>query len=213
MLKAIPWNYRNDISHFIVICYYVNVSLLGYLKTYARCMHFNTPGVDFLVERDISLLPSTHFQRGKENKQECERTYRLSPVSWSISVTGIFRSRSSWCGESFDCWRDNRSEWAARRFRASFDRGIVAFDLINDEVVVVCTSGTSKELLDDGLADPVDNSSFWASLFSFIFTPSSPSSARRKKRKKIHMKYLLRYQNTRLMTLATTGAVRLRLWI
>lgn len=109
------------------------------------------------------------------------RTYRLSPVSWSINVTGIFRSRSSF-GESFDCWRDNRSECAARRCRASFDRGIVAFDLINDEVVVVCTSGTSKELLDDGLADPVDNSSFWASLFSFMFTPSSPSSAEKKRR-------------------------------
>lgn len=90
-------------------------------------------------------------------------------------MTGIFCSRSS-CGDSFECWRDKSSECAARRFRASFDRGIVAFDLINDEVVVVCTSGTSKELLDDGLADPVDNSSFWASLFSFIFTPSSPSS-------------------------------------
>lgn len=103
-------------------------------------------------------------------------TYRLSPVSWSISVTGIFRSRSS-CGESFECCRDSSRECAARRFRASLDRAFVALDLINDEVVVVCTSGMSRELLDDGLADPVDNSSFWASLFSFIFTPSSPSSA------------------------------------
>jgi hypothetical protein len=72
--------------------------------------------------------------------------------------------------------------------------------LINDEVVVVCTSGTSKELLDDGLADPVDNSSFWASLFSFIFTPSSPSSAEKKERRKVHMRYMARYQRSRLMT-------------
>lgn len=113
-------------------------------------------------------------------------THRFSPVSWSISVTGIFCSKSS-CGDSFDCWRhDSRIAAAAAaecvawsRFRASFDRGIVAFDLINDDVVVVCTSGTSRELLDDGLADPVDNSSFWASLFSFRFTPSSPSSGPR----------------------------------
>lgn len=129
-----------------------------------------------LVELDINLLCGRRI------------SYRLSPVSWSISVTGIFCSRSS----SFDCWRDNRSEWAARRLRASLDRGIVAFDLllINEDVVVVCTSGASRELLDDGLADPVDNSSsFWASLFSFIFTPSSPSSGSRKKeRKKVHMR-------------------------
>ena len=97
-------------------------------------------------------------------------------------MTGIFRSRSS-CGESFDCCLDNRSECAAKRLRASFDRAFVAFDLINDEVVVVCTSGMSKELLDDGLADPVDNSSFWASLFSFISTPSSPPSEEKKKGK------------------------------
>ena len=66
--------------------------------------------------------------------------------------------------------------------RASFDRGIDVFDFIIDDVVVVCTSGTSKEFVDDGLADPVDNSSFWASLFSFMFTPSSPSSAKKRKR-------------------------------
>lgn len=115
-------------------------------------------------------------------------TYRLSPVSWSIRVTGIFRSRSS-CGESFDCCRESSSECAAKRLRASFDRAFVALDLINDEVVVVCTSGMSRELLDDGLADPVDNSSFWASLFSFIFTPSSPSSAAGRKEKGKHMSY------------------------
>lgn len=115
-------------------------------------------------------------------------TYRLSPVSWSIRVTGIFRSRSS-CGESFDCCRASSSECAARRLRASFDRAFVALDLINDEVVVVCTSGMSRELLDDGLADPVDNSSFWASLLSFIFTPSSPSSAAGRKEEGKHMSY------------------------
>lgn len=122
-----------------------------------------------------SAISFLHLQR---NDAKQTRTYRLSPVSWSISETGIFRSRSS-CGESV--WRDNSSWWALRRLRASFDRGCVDLDLINEEVVVVCTSGTSKELLDDGLADPVDISSFWASLFSFIFTPSSPSSAKREK--------------------------------
>lgn len=139
-------------------------------------------------------------------------TYRLSPVSWSISVTGIFCSKSS-CGDSFDCWRHDRSNAAAAaadcvasRLRESFDRWVVALDLINDDVVVVCTSGTSRELLDDGLADPVDNSSFWASLFSFRFTPSSPSSGidkvirwckelaiimewKKKKKNVLHMKY------------------------
>lgn len=54
MLKAIPWNYRNNISHFIVICYYINV--LSYSKTYARCMHFNTLSELIFFERDISLL-------------------------------------------------------------------------------------------------------------------------------------------------------------
>jgi hypothetical protein len=62
--------------------------------------------------------------------------------------------------------------------------------LINDDVVVVCTSGTSKELVDDvGLADPVDSSSFWASLFSFMFTPSSPSSAKNRIKENSHEKY------------------------
>lgn len=128
-------------------------------------------------------------------------THRLSPVSWSMSVTGIFRSISS-CGESFDCWRDNSSECAASRWRASFDRGFVAFDLIIDDVVVVCTSGTSKELVDDGLADPVDSSSFRASLFSFMFTPSEPSSAR--KRRKTHISFLrqISAERGRLMTVA-----------
>lgn len=83
-------------------------------------------------------------------------------------------------------------------------------DLINDDVVVVCTSGTSRELVDDGLADPVDNSSFWASLFSFMFTPSSPSSGRRSKRRKIS--YFLVSEVRRLMTVATAvkEAARLR---
>lgn len=58
--------------------------------------------------------------------------------------------------------------------------------MINDEVVVVCTSGTSKELVDDGLTDPVDNSSFRASLFSFISTPSSPSSAEKERTENSH---------------------------
>lgn len=97
-------------------------------------------------------------------------------------MAGLFLSRSS-CGESLDCWRANSRECAASRFRASFDRAFVAFDVINDEVVVVCTSGMSRELVDDGLADPVDNSSFWASLLSLIFTPSSPSSVERKEEK------------------------------
>lgn len=127
------------------------------------------------------LCMSKVFENFSRDVLKCQATlrlnaYRLSPVSWSIRVTGIFRSRSSW-GDSFDCCRDKSSECAASRLRASFDRAFVALDLINDEVVVVCTSGMSRELLDDGLADPVDNSSFWASLFSFIFTPSSPSSA------------------------------------
>lgn len=176
MAKAISWSSRHDTSCFAVM-HRVNVKLRrGYSKTYAR---FNTRR-SFSSNR-ISLYIRSIFCT-VEKPTNKKVTYRLSPVSWSISVTGIFRSRSS-CGESFDCWRDNSSECAARRFRASFDRGIVAFDLINDEVVVVCTSGTSKEFVDDGLADPVDNSSFWASLFSFMFTPSSPSSGRRKEGK------------------------------
>lgn len=132
------------------------------------CLCCNTQGTWYQFTSSQSYL-----------KWRQTRSYRLSPVSWSIKVTGIFRSRSS-CGESV--WRDNSSWWAARRLRASFDLGCVALDLINEEVVVVCTSGTSRELVDDGLADPVDISSFWASLFSFIFTPSSPSSAKNRKK-------------------------------
>lgn len=138
-----------------------------------------------------------------------EVTHRLSPVSWSMSVTGIFRSRSS-CGESLDCWRDNSRECAASRWRASFERGIVAFDLINDEVVVVCTSGTSKEFVDDGLADPVDNSSFWAS-FSVMFTPSSPSSARKKK--KSSNEFVAIGREGRLMTGRGQRSVRCKIFV
>lgn len=126
----------------------------------------------------------------------------------------MFCSKSS-CGESFECWRESKSECAASRFRASLDRGIVAFDLINDDVVVVCTSGTSKEFVDDGLADPVDNSSFWASLFSFIFTPSSPSSVDRERRN-FHINTWLGFGSESTQKINDSGlgrAVQLRLWI
>lgn len=108
-------------------------------------------------------------------------TYRLSPVSWSIRLTGMLRSISSW-GESFDCRLDKRMEWAvARRFRTSFDLWIVAFGLINDEVVVVWTSGISWEFVDEGLADPVDcASAFRASRRSLMFTISSLSAVNKK---------------------------------
>jgi hypothetical protein len=127
------------------------------------------------------------FQILRANRVMCSRelaTYRFNPVSWSISVTGMLRSRSS-CGESLERWR----KCAASRLRASLERGPDAFALIIEDVVVVCTSGTSRELLDDGLADPVDSSSFWASWLSVMLTPPSPSSARRET--EVHMRNAL----------------------